>query len=98
MDPNKRNMTGTNPLFNSCEMRVFSVCHLKMLQSSKEKKVHLPSRRGLFFVLSSFSYKTWELSLIDQKYESQPRREKPPFKFSTDVNFAKLQFVTRTIA
>ena len=32
------------------------------------------------------------------KYESQPRWEKPPFKFRTDANFAKLQFVTRTIA
>ena len=36
---------------------------------------------GLFFVLSLTLNKVWELSLSDQKYESQTCREKTPFKF-----------------
>ena len=49
------------------------------------KKVHIPFCRGafvgLFFALSLTSYKVWELSLFDQKNESQTYRQKPPFKF-----------------
>ena len=68
MDPNKRNMTGTNPL--STLVKWESILLFVNWKYWKEaKKVHLPFRRGvfvgLFFRLSSISYMVWNFhSLI----------------------------------